>query len=483
MFEWIKDKLKGTKEKEEDLSTGSPLEDKENNTEEFSQEEGVILGKSLEEALLEKAVDPIDDSEMVNNYLEVDHEGLVVKSEEEDSLESLERELEKDFDEEIQEDPEEELLNLEAKGREKSPEQLVNEKIEGFEPQEGNQTLEDRQEEEKIEDQPLEISKPEEEAEEVVEEVKEETGGFFQKLKSGLSKTRKQMSQKINQVLGVYVKIDDDLIDDLEDVLISSDMGMETTMEAIDRLRDKIIEDEIKDPQAIYPALKEVIQELLDECKLNVELETDSPTIILVVGVNGVGKTTTIGKLSAQLKGQGKNVLIAAADTFRAAAIDQVKTWGTRANVEVVSHSEGADPAAVTYDAIQAAKARNTDVLIIDTAGRLHNKANLMKELEKISRIIEREYPEAKRENLLVLDATTGQNAILQAKTFNEATNLTGFILTKLDGTAKGGVVIGLQRELNVPIKFIGVGEQINDLQVFDSEKFVEALFEDEVEM
>ena len=212
-------------------------------------------------------------------------------------------------------------------------------------------------------------------------------------------------------------------------------------------------------------------------------METGHPTIVLVVGVNGVGKTTTIGKLSAQLKNQGKSVLIAAADTFRAAAIDQVKSWGTRANVEVVSHSEGADPAAVTYDAIQAAKARNTDVLIVDTAGRLHNKSNLMKELEKISRVVEREYPEANRENLLVLDATTGQDAILQAKTFNEATNLTGFILTKLDGTAEGGVVIGLQRELDVPIKFIGVGEQINDLQVFDSEKFVEALFEDGVEI
>ena len=478
MFEWIKDKLKGAKEKEEDLSTSTPSEDKEKSIEEFSQEEGVILGKSLEEALLEQAAEPIDDSAIASNDLEVDHEGLVVKSEEEESTEDLEMELE-DLEVEVQENLEE-SLNHESEDQETSPEQISEEKIEEVDSRERDKTLENGQEEkQEVEDKPLEAL----DKDEVLVEKQEEAGGFFQKLKSGLSKTRKQMSQKINQVLGVYVKIDDDLIDDLEDILISSDMGMETTMEAIDRLKVKIVEDEIKDPQAIYPALKEVIQELLDECKLDSDLETDHPTIVLVVGVNGVGKTTTIGKLSAQLKNQGKSVLIAAADTFRAAAIDQVKSWGTRANVEVVSHSEGADPAAVTYDAIQAAKARNTDVLIVDTAGRLHNKSNLMKELEKISRIIEREYPEANRENLLVLDATTGQNAILQAKTFNEATNLTGFILTKLDGTAKGGVVIGLQRELNVPIKFIGVGEQINDLQVFDSEKFVEALFEDGVEI
>ncbi|WP_099208839.1 signal recognition particle-docking protein FtsY [Urinicoccus timonensis] len=479
MFEWIKDKLKGAKEKEEDLSTSTPSEDKEKSTEEFNQEEGVILGKSLEEALLEQAAEPIDDSAIASNDLEVDHEGLVVKSEEEESTEDLEVEFEEDLELEVQENLEE-SLNRESEGQETSSGQTSEEKIEELDSQEGDKTLENGQEEkQEVEDKPLEAL----DKDEVLVEKQEEAGGFFQKLKSGLSKTRKQMSQKINQVLGVYVKIDDDLIDDLEDILISSDMGMETTMEAIDRLKVKIVEDEIKDPQAIYPALKEVIQELLDECKLDSDLETDHPTIVLVVGVNGVGKTTTIGKLSAQLKNQGKSVLIAAADTFRAAAIDQVKSWGTRANVEVVSHSEGADPAAVTYDAIQAAKARNTDVLIVDTAGRLHNKSNLMKELEKISRIIEREYPEANRENLLVLDATTGQNAILQAKTFNEATNLTGFILTKLDGTAKGGVVIGLQRELNVPIKFIGVGEQINDLQVFDSKKFVEALFEDGVEI
>lgn len=480
MFEWIKDKLKGSKEKEEDLSTSTPSEDKEKSTEEFSQEEGVILGKSLEEALLEDAAEPIDDSAIASNDLEVDHEGLVVKSEEEESTEDLEVEFEEDLEVKVQENLEE-SSNHESDDQETSPEQISEEKIEELDSQEGDKTLENGQEEkEEVEDQPSETLKQDEEAK---DNLVEENGGFFQKLKSGLSKTRKQMSQKINQVLGVYVKIDDDLLDDLEDILISSDMGMETTMEAIDRLKVKIVEDEIKDPQAIYPALKEVIQELLDECKLDSSLKTSHPTIVLVVGVNGVGKTTTIGKLSAQLKNQGKNVLIAAADTFRAAAIDQVKSWGTRANVEVVSHSEGADPAAVTYDAIQAAKARNTDVLIVDTAGRLHNKSNLMKELEKISRIIEREYPEANRENLLVLDATTGQNAILQAKTFNEATNLTGFILTKLDGTAKGGVVIGLQRELNVPIKFIGVGEQINDLQVFDSEKFVDALFEDGVEI
>ncbi len=422
MFKWIKDKFKSDEEKEEKILEESQ-EDKE------LQEEDRKPEKNVEDASVPE---------------ESPHEELDSKPIKEEAFDSKELNQEPDLEEESP-------LNLEEDQEIKTEEELV-------------QNEEDP------------IIKEEKDP----DEEKEESKGFFKKLTSGLAKTRKQMGQKINQVLGAYVKVDDELLDDLEDILISSDMGMETTMEAIDRLKERIIKDEIKDPNLVYPTLKSVIQELLDECELDSTLTTTHPTIVLVVGVNGVGKTTTIGKLSSQLKTQGKTVLVAAADTFRAAAIDQLKTWGQRAGVDVISHSEGADPAAVTYDAVQAAKARDVDVLIVDTAGRLHNKSNLMKELEKIGKIIEREYPEANRENLLVLDATTGQNAIIQAKTFNEATNLTGFVLTKLDGTAKGGVVIGLQRELRVPIKFIGVGEQINDLQTFHSKDFVDALFQEE---
>lgn len=309
-------------------------------------------------------------------------------------------------------------------------------------------------------------------------EEEPEKESLFQKLKSGLAKTRDDIGHKFNQVIGAYVDIDDEMLEDLEDILISSDMGMNTTMEVIDRLRDEIVEKEIKDPEMVKPLLKQVIGEIMDEKDPDHGLHLDSPSVLLVIGVNGVGKTTTIGKLSHRLKKEGKTVIVAAADTFRAAAIDQLKAWGQRADVDVIAHSEGSDPAAVVYDGIQAAKARKTDVLICDTAGRLHNKSNLMRELEKISRIIEKEYPEATKETLLVLDATTGQNAMIQAKTFNEVTDISGIALTKLDGTAKGGVVIGLQRELNIPIKLIGVGEGIEDLQPFVTEDFVNALFE-----
>ena len=285
------------------------------------------------------------------------------------------------------------------------------------------------------------------------------------------------MNYKINDILGNYVQIDDDMMEDLEDLLISSDIGMETTMTLIDRLKDSIREKQIKDPKLVKGLLADEIKAILEadpsKNRLNVE---PSPAIILVVGVNGVGKTTTIGKLAYRFKSEGKSVLIAAADTFRAAAIEQIETWGERSDTPVISHKEGADPAAVVYDAIQAQKSRNIDVLICDTAGRLHNKKNLMNELEKIHRIIEKEAPEAQKEALLVLDATTGQNAILQAKTFNEVTDLSGLILTKLDGTAKGGVVLPLVRELDIPIKLIGVGEGMTDLQDFSGKDFANAL-------
>lgn len=317
---------------------------------------------------------------------------------------------------------------------------------------------------------------------EVIKEISEiddtvEKGGFFQRLKKGLTKTRQEISVKINTVLGSYVKIDDEMMEDLEDVLISADIGMETTMKLIDNLRETIIQNKINDPNQVMPLLKEEIKKVMNP-NLDAQLQVTKPTVILVIGVNGVGKTTTIGKLSARLKNEGKNVLIVAADTFRAAAIDQLKTWGNRANVDVISHSEGADPAAVIFDGITAAKSRDVDVLICDTAGRLHNKANLMKELEKINKIISRDFPQANRETLLVLDSTTGQNALSQAKTFKEVAEISGIVLTKLDGTAKGGVVIALQSELEIPIKLIGVGEKIEDLQTFDMNSFVDAILE-----
>ena len=299
---------------------------------------------------------------------------------------------------------------------------------------------------------------------------------FFKKLMSGLDKTRKEVGIKINTVMGNYVKIDDDMLEDLEDILISADVGMDTTMKLIDNLRETIIKEKINDPSKVKDILKSETKKLMNE-ELNKGISDISPSIILVVGVNGVGKTTTIGKLAKRYKDEGKSVLIAAADTFRAAAIDQLKEWGSRVNVDIISHSEGQDPAAVVFDAITAAKSRNADILIVDTAGRLHNKANLMKELEKINRIIDKKYPEAYRETLLVLDATTGQNAMNQAKTFKEAVNITGIALTKLDGTAKGGVVIALQSELQIPIKLVGVGEGIYDLQDFNLDNFLQGIF------
>lgn len=303
-------------------------------------------------------------------------------------------------------------------------------------------------------------------------------GKFFNKLKDGLSKTRDGFTDKINEVLKLAITIDDDLYEELEEVLIMADIGMDTTVEIIDRLKDKIRKEKINEVEMVYPALKEVIKDMLLE---GVEEEEDNgeKKVLLVIGVNGVGKTTSIGKLAAKNKEEGKKVLLAAADTFRAAAIDQLEVWSQRANVELIKHEEGSDPAAVVFDAIQAAKARNTDLLICDTAGRLHNKKNLMAELHKIHTIIEKEYPEALLETMIVVDGTTGQNALAQAKEFSEVADVSGVILTKLDGTAKGGIAIAIQSELSIPVKYIGIGEQIGDLQRFDAEEFVNALFEE----
>ena len=303
--------------------------------------------------------------------------------------------------------------------------------------------------------------------------------GFFEKLKQGLKKTSDAISQQVNNVFSVFVKVDEELFENLEEALIMADLGMETSVELIDELRTRVKRKHIEDGNEVKRELQAVIADALNELDSEMKLET-TPSVVLVIGVNGVGKTTSIGKMAMHYKSQGKRVLLAAADTFRAAAIDQLDIWADRAGVEIIKHQEGSDPAAVVFDACNAAKSRGCDVLICDTAGRLHNKKNLMAELEKIGRVIGRELPGASRENLLVLDATTGQNAVSQAKLFSEVSDISGIVLTKLDGTAKGGIVISIAKEQDIPVKFIGVGEGIDDLQVFDAEAFAKALFEEE---
>ena len=302
-------------------------------------------------------------------------------------------------------------------------------------------------------------------------------GKLFNNLKSGLTKTRNALTDKINEALNLAVSIDDDLYEELEEILIMADIGMDTTMEIIEKLKDKIRKEKINDVELVRPALKSVIAEMMKAGSENENDTNAEKEVILVIGVNGVGKTTSIGKLAAMNKAEGKKVLLAAADTFRAGAIDQLVVWSERAKVDIVKHGEGSDPAAVVFDAINASKSRGVDLLICDTAGRLHNKKNLMDELGKINRIIDRELSNAHKETLLVLDGTTGQNAVIQAKQFTEVCPIDGIILTKLDGTAKGGVVISIKNTLNIPVKYIGVGEGIEDLQAFDPESFVEALF------
>ncbi|MBD8973431.1 MAG: signal recognition particle-docking protein FtsY [Clostridiales bacterium] len=331
---------------------------------------------------------------------------------------------------------------------------------------------EESAEEETVEEKSLEEETTEEKA--PVEKEK----GFFARLKEGLTKTRNSINESFNQLFSGFSSIDEDFYDELEETLIMADLGLDTTERIIDNLKDMVKKNHIKEVEACRELVINIIKEqmLVEDSAYDFE---DQKTVMLIIGVNGVGKTTSIGKLAAQYKKRGKRVMMCAADTFRAAAIDQLKTWANRAGVEIISQQEGSDPAAVTYDAVKAAAARDVDILLVDTAGRLHNKKNLMDELAKMKRIIEKEYGEAHLETLIVLDGSTGQNALEQARQFSTVTKIDGIILTKLDGTAKGGIAIAIQSELSVPVKYIGVGEQIDDLQKFDPESYVNALFAD----
>ena len=475
-------------EKLEEVSEGGNLYKEDADTSEKIEDTNEAFKDSevVEEALEDKEEKPVQEesqaAEEIHEKLEEVSEGGNLSKEDVEISEKKEDTngafKDNEVVEEALEDKEEKPVQEESQAAEEIHEKLE-EVSEG-----GNLSKEDVETSEKKEDT-NEAFKDNEVVEEALDDKKEKKEeieeapkkvSLFQRLKEGLDKTRKEVGIKINTVLGAYVKIDDEMLEDLEDILISADIGMETTMKLIDNLRETIIREKINDPQEVKPLLMKEAKKLMNP-DLNTPINTEPPVIILVVGVNGVGKTTTIGKLSSRFKRDGKSVLVCAADTFRAAAIDQLKEWGNRAHVDIISHAEGSDPAAVVFDAIEAAKARKTDVLIVDTAGRLHNKSNLMKELEKINRIITNKYPEANRENLLVLDSTTGQNAINQAKTFREATDITGIALTKLDGTAKGGVVVALQSELGIPIKLIGVGEGIDDLQDFNIDSFLETIF------
>ena len=404
-----------------------------------------------------------------------------------DELLTEEEDSEADAEDEEDEDDEEPIAvtfqpeEAESEAEEVEPETVKVEPEAVAEPETVEPEPEAVAEPETVEPEPEEVAEPETvetEPEEPQEPEKKKKKGFFEKIRDGLRKTKDSVIAKMQLVLNAFTKIDEDLFDQLEETMIMGDMGAETSIEICDQLRKRVKERGITDPKQIMGLIQEIIGEMLGEDQ-TLQLQT-KPSVIMVIGVNGAGKTTTIGKLCHQLKEDGKKVIVAAADTFRAAAIDQLEVWTDRAGVELGKHAEGSDPAAVVYDAIEAAKARNCDVLICDTAGRLHNKKNLMQELAKINRIIENKAAGCDKEILLVLDATTGQNAVNQARLFKEVADITGIVLTKLDGTAKGGIIVSIKNELEIPVKLIGVGEKIDDLQPFHARDFVNALFETE---
>lgn len=423
------------------------------------------FGKKKKEEIQEESVEEIQVEEDDNSELEE------AQNDSDDLKEEIEEQAE---DIEVQSADEDEISTEYEK-----QEEIINEKS-----QDEEKAVDVVAEEKELETSDEEIEEDIEQEDEFVEEIEEteiieekpKKVSLFDRLKQGLTKAKQGITDRVDEVLKAYTKVDEELLEDLEEVLITADVGVNTTMDIIEKLEDAIRRKKITDPQDVREELKLIIEDILskDDTKLDA---SHSPTIILMVGVNGVGKTTTIGKLAHRYKSEGKKVLLAAGDTFRAAAIDQLEVWANRCNVDIIKHQEGADPGAVIFDAIKASKSRGVDVLICDTAGRLHNKSNLMNELGKVFKIVDREYPEAKKEVLLVVDATTGQNAVSQAKSFKEVCDITGLVLTKLDGTAKGGVVLAVKSEVDVPVKLIGVGEQMEDLQDFDSKSFVDALF------
>ena len=450
------------------------------------------FGKKKKEEIQEEPVEELEVKETEEDSKNVEDSKEEVKSDLENDEDNSEYDSQKEREEvevleedEIESNTTEETKNEEAVSQEILEEQIEAQeeakeeiaeieeiKAEDIEKAQGIETQEKQDEIEESED--TVENQIDDEVEE--EEEKPKKVSLFNRLKQGLTKAKQGITDRIDEVLKAYTKVDEELLEDLEEVLITADVGVNTTMDIIEKLEDVIRTKKITDPQDVREELKLIIEDILskDDTKLDV---SHSPTIILMVGVNGVGKTTTIGKLAHRYKSEGKKVLLAAGDTFRAAAIDQLEVWANRCNVDIIKHQEGADPGAVIFDAIKASKARGVDVLICDTAGRLHNKSNLMNELGKVFKIVDREYPEAKKEVLLVVDATTGQNAVSQAKSFKEVCDITGLALTKLDGTAKGGVILAVKSEVDVPVKLIGVGEKMEDLQDFDSKSFVDALF------
>lgn len=440
------------------------------------------FGKKKKEEIQEEPVEELEVKETEEDSKNVEDSKEEVKSDLENDEDNSEYDSQKEREEVevLEEDEIESNTTEETKNEEAVSQEILEEQIEA---------QEEIAEIEEIKAEDIETQEKQdgiEESEDTVEnqiddEVEEEEEkpkkvSLFDRLKQGLTKAKQGITDRIDEVLKAYTKVDEELLEDLEEVLITADVGVNTTMDIIEKLEDVIRTKKITDPQDVREELKLIIEDILskDDTKLDV---SHSPTIILMVGVNGVGKTTTIGKLAHRYKSEGKKVLLAAGDTFRAAAIDQLEVWANRCNVDIIKHQEGADPGAVIFDAIKASKARGVDVLICDTAGRLHNKSNLMNELGKVFKIVDREYPEAKKEVLLVVDATTGQNAVSQAKSFKEVCDITGLALTKLDGTAKGGVILAVKSEVDVPVKLIGVGEKMEDLQDFDSKSFVDALF------
>ena len=464
LFKFGKKKQEEANDNEVVNEHDTAIEENNDNVNESKQEDIAVSNEDVVEEKVEneetKDLENSDVSETIESVEEKDTED-----------ENLHNQSEKINEDDIVEEIKENIATDEIEINEEKIEDTLNdEKV--------NEVVENI-EESTIHDEEVNINEVDEDVKEenieVVEEPQKKVN-LFERLKQGLTKAKQGITDKIDDVLKSYTKVDEELLEELEEILITADVGVNTTMDIIDKLRDKIKENKITEPAGVKAELKNIIEEILtnENSTLNVE---KSPTIILMVGVNGVGKTTTIGKLANRYKQEGKKVLLAAGDTFRAAAIEQLEVWAGRSNVDIIKHQEGADPGAVVFDAIKAAKARKVDLLICDTAGRLHNKANLMNELGKVFKIVDREFPEANKEVLLVVDATTGQNAVVQAKTFKEVADITGIVLTKLDGTAKGGVVLAVKSEVDVPVKLIGVGEKVEDLQDFDAKAFSEALF------